>query len=132
MKHEEKIAFIQDILTWQTGSNILLHQGCFILNFGYNKPFTFPEIKLVPHLGANLNVGSLGLNSPSKFSIVVIGGKYLEQVDEAHLSPGISLISDLAYDSGMLQSELFTCRSQNLVLAKLPSSGFWRYGQFFK
>ena len=49
-----------------------------------------------------------------------------------NLFPGISLISDLAYDSGMLQSELFTCRSQNLVLAKLPSSGFWRYGQFFK
>ena len=50
----------------------------------------------------------------------------------AHLSPGVSLIYDLAYDSGMLQSELFTSRSQNLVLAKLPSSGFWRYGQFFK
>ena len=50
----------------------------------------------------------------------------------SHLSPGISLISDLVHDSGMLQSELFTCRSQNLVLAKLPNSGFWRYGQFFK
>ena len=49
----------------------------------------------------------------------------------SHLSPGVSLIYDLAYDSGMLQSELFTS-SQNLVLAKLPSSGFWRYGQFFK
>ena len=44
-----------------------------------------------------------------------------------HLSPGISLISDLVHDSGMLQSELFTCRSQNLVLAKLPSSGFWKF-----
>ena len=32
----------------------------------------------------------------------------------------------------MLQSELFTSRNQNLVLAKLPNSGFWRYGQFFK
>ena len=49
-----------------------------------------------------------------------------------HLSPGVSLISDLAHDSGILQSELFTSRSQNLVLAKLPNSGFWRYGQFFK
>ena len=49
-----------------------------------------------------------------------------------HLSPGVSLIYDLAYDSGMLQSELFTSRSQNLVLAKLPSSGFWKYGHFFK
>ena len=49
-----------------------------------------------------------------------------------HLSPGVSLIYDLAHDSGMLQSELFTSRNQNLVLAKLPNSGFWRYGQFFK
>ena len=32
----------------------------------------------------------------------------------------------------MIQSELFTSRSQNLVLAKLRNSGFWRYGQFFK
>ena len=48
------------------------------------------------------------------------------------LSPGVSLVYDLAYDSGMLQSELFTSRNQNLVLAKLPNSGFWRYGQFFK
>ena len=51
---------------------------------------------------------------------------------ETHLSPGISLISDLVHDGGMLQSELFTSRNQNLVLAKLPNSGFWRYGQFFK
>ena len=53
-------------------------------------------------------------------------------ITRSHLSPGVSLISDLAHDSGILQSELFTSRSQNLVLAKLPNSGFWRYGQFFK
>ena len=51
---------------------------------------------------------------------------------KSHLSPVVSLIYVLAYDSGMLQSELFTSRNQNLVLAKLPNSGFWRYGQFFK
>ena len=49
-----------------------------------------------------------------------------------HLSPGVSFMYDLAHDSGMLQSELFTSRNQNLVLAKLPNSSFWRYGQFFK
>ena len=36
-----------------------------------------------------------------------------------HLSPAVSLIYDLAYDRGMLQSELFTSRNQNLVLRKL-------------
>ena len=48
------------------------------------------------------------------------------------VSPAFFKFSDLAPDCGMLQSELFTSRSQNLVLAKLRNSGFWRYGQFFK
>ena len=51
---------------------------------------------------------------------------------QSHLSPGVSLIYDLSNDGGILQSELFTSRSRNLVLAKLPNLGFWRYGQFFK
>ena len=60
-----------------------MHQGCFILNFGYNKPSTFPELNLSPNLDTfHLNLGTLGISSPNKCSIVVIGGKYLEQVDE--------------------------------------------------
>ena len=79
-----------------------MHQGCFILNFGYNKPSTFPEIKLVPHLGANLNVGSLGLNSPSKCSIVVIGGKYLKQVDEV-----MRMVDKITEDIAWMPSAVF-------------------------
>ena len=56
-----------------------------------------------------------------------LDGRYYPQVP-----PAFFKISDLAPDRGILQSELFTSRSQNLVLAKLPNSGFWRYGQFFK
>ena len=40
------------------------------------------------------------------------------------LSPGIILMSGGAHDGGMLQSSLFTSRSQNQVLGKLRSSGF--------
>ena len=64
--------------------------------------------------------------------IAELKGLYYKVFTKPHLSPGVSLISDLAHDSGILPSELFTSRSQNLVLAKLPNSGFWRYGQFFK
>ena len=48
------------------------------------------------------------------------------------LSPAIILMSGGAHEGGMLQSDLFTRRSQNLVSGKLRRSGFWRYGQFFK
>ena len=71
--------------------------------------------------------------SPRSFtSIRAYPISYYPILSYPHLSPGVSLIYDLAHDSGILQSELFTSRSQNLVLAKLPNSGFWRYGQFFK
>ena len=45
----------------------------------------------------------------------------------SQLSPAIILMSGGVHEGGMLQSELFTSRSQNLVLGKLRSSGFWRY-----
>ena len=48
------------------------------------------------------------------------------------LSPAIILMSGGVHEGGMLQSDLFTRRSQNLVSGKLRRSGFWRYGQFFK
>ena len=41
------------------------------------------------------------------------------------LSPGIILMSGGAHDGGILQSSLFTSRSQNQVSGKLRSWGFW-------
>ena len=41
------------------------------------------------------------------------------------LSPGIILMSGGVHDGGILQSSLFTSRSQNKVLGKLRKSGFW-------
>ena len=64
------------------GVDILQDQKCFIVNFGFKNPLPFPEIKLSADPKFHLNFGSLGLNSPNKCSIVVIGGKYLEQIDE--------------------------------------------------
>ena len=46
---------------------------------------------------------------------------------DTQLSPTIILMSGGVHEGGILQSELFTRRSQNLVSGKLRSSGFWRY-----
>ena len=55
-----------------------------IINFGYKENFPYAEIKLSLALESNfkLNVGSFGFKSPNKCSVVVIGAKYLQQVDE--------------------------------------------------
>ena len=64
------------------GSNVLNDQRCFILNYGYSGSFQSPVLRMTTDSVTHLNVGTLGLNSPNKCSIVVVGGKYLKQVDE--------------------------------------------------
>ena len=61
----------------------------------------------------------------------VEGGGTKARVAGPQLSPAIILMSGGAHEGGMLQSDLFTRRSQNLVSGNLRRSGFWRYGQFF-
>ena len=83
MKHEDRITFINDILKWMEGSNPLKDQRCFILSFGYMKPFPFPDVKLSSDFEYPKSLGTFHVQAfPNKCSIVVIGGKYLNQVDE--------------------------------------------------
>ena len=75
--NEEKIAFIQNILKWQKGSFILSEQKCFIVKFGYKKPLDYPTVDYPDFPNFPFD-----FEPPSKCSIVVIEGRYLEQVDE--------------------------------------------------
>ena len=52
------------------------------MNFGYKSQISFPVLKFYLDSDFHLNIGTFGMNSPNKCFIVVIGGKYLEQVDE--------------------------------------------------
>ena len=50
----------------------------------------------------HLNVGSFGMSSPSKCSIVVIGGKYLEQVEEV-----MRMVDNITEDIAWMPSAVF-------------------------
>ena len=58
--------------------------------------------------------------------------KESRRMNASQVSLAIILITRGAPEGGMLQSWLFTSRSQNLVSGKLGSSGFWSYSIFFK
>ena len=60
----------------------MIGQSCLIFNFGHKETFSYSEIKLSLGPKLHLNIGTDGLNFLGKCSIVVIGGKYLQQVDE--------------------------------------------------
>ena len=66
---------------WQKRSNILNNMGCFIVNFGYKETSPYPQINLSMDVFP-FNIGTYGSKSPSKCSIVLIGGKYLNNVDQ--------------------------------------------------
>ena len=85
-------------------------------------------------LGADTKIQSSIISSEfyKNFSANSKSGIPGRDADATHLSTVFFLILDLANDTGILQSSLFTRRSQNLVLPKLLSWGFWRYGQFIK
>ena len=63
---DSRIDFIQSILTWQQGYDIINDQRCLAINFGYKKAIPFPTIKLYPTHDFHLNVGTLGANSLNK------------------------------------------------------------------
>ena len=71
-------------------------QRCFILNYGNKMTFALPQLRLTLDSEKILDVGTFGANSPSKCSIVVIGGKYLEQVDEV-MRMVDKIIEDIAW-----------------------------------
>ena len=103
-KSEGKIVFILNILKWQQLDDVLNDKKCFILNVGYFAPLPFPDIKLSSDLNSlfHLNVGTLGINSPNKCSIVVIGGKYLEKVDEV-----MRMVDKITDDIAWMPSAVF-------------------------
>ena len=76
MKSDEKNDFIQNVIKWQVGFDVLNEKGYFNLNFGYTSQISIPGLKLSLDSDFQLNVGTPGLNSPNKCSIVFIGGKY--------------------------------------------------------
>ena len=82
LRDEDKLDLIGDLLKWMKGSNVLTDQRCSVFNFGYKMTFPFPCIRLSPDSNMILNKGTFWTHSPSKCSFAVIGGKYLDQVDE--------------------------------------------------
>ena len=81
MSETEEHEFIVDYLTWMKGSVVrpeILH----IWNFGYERPLPFPSIALTPDSQTIFNLQSSGMHTLSRWSVVMIGEKYLSRFQE--------------------------------------------------
>ena len=81
MSEREEHNFVKDYLTWMKGPG-LNQESLTVYNFGYERPLPFPSISLTPDTTMSFNLQTSGMQTPSRWSIVIIGEKYLGRLGE--------------------------------------------------
>ena len=81
MSEGEEHDFILDYLTWMKGS-VAKPEILHVYNFGYDRTLPLPSIALTPDSQTRFNLQSSGLHTPSRWSIVIVGEKYLGRFQE--------------------------------------------------
>ena len=81
MSEREEHDFLKDYLTWMKGPG-LDQESLHVYNFGYERPLPFPSISLTPDTTMRFNLQTSGMSTQSRWSIVIIGEKYLGRFGE--------------------------------------------------
>ena len=74
MSETEEQDFIIEYLTWMKGPG-LDQESLHVYNFGYERTLPFPSIAV--DIASRFNLQTSGMQTPSRWSIVVIGEKYV-------------------------------------------------------
>ena len=86
MSEREEADFLKDYLTWmKPGLEQESLTSLTVYNFGYERPLPFPSIALTPNSTLRFNLTTSGLQTQSKWSIAVIGEKYVGRFMEIML-----------------------------------------------
>ena len=81
MSEEDEQQFMLDYLTWMKGSAVKA-ESLHIYSFGYERNLPLPSIPLTPDSKLKFNLKISGMATPSKWSLVVVGEKYVDRFDE--------------------------------------------------
>ena len=78
MSAEDDHSFMLDYLTWMKGSAVKA-ETLHIYSFGYERNLPLPSIPLTPDSKLKFNLQTSGMVIPSRWSLVVIGEKYVDR-----------------------------------------------------
>ena len=81
MSEREDHDFLEECMTWMKGS-LVKYEALHIYNFGYERNLPIPSIALTPDSTLRFNLQTSGMQTPSRWSIVIIGEKYLGRFGE--------------------------------------------------
>ena len=80
MKFHEDLEFIKFTSIWRKGIDFHL-DNCLFYSFGYDKRLPYTKIDLSLEKDIEINIKINAIEAPSGCSIVLIAGKYVNQVD---------------------------------------------------
>ena len=81
MSEREDHDFLEGYMTWMKGS-LVKYESLHIFNFGYERTLPIPSIALTPDSTLSFNLQTTGLQTPSRWSVAFIGGKYLGRLQD--------------------------------------------------
>ena len=81
MSESDNQVFMLEHLSWMKGSTVKA-DSLHIYNFGYERSLPLLSVPLTPDSKLKFNLQTSGMETPSKWSLVVIGEKYVDRFDE--------------------------------------------------
>ena len=84
MSDTEEQDFIADYVTWMKGPGVQF-ESIVIYNFGYERPLPLPSIAADKNINLNFNLQTSGMHTQSRWSIAVVGEKYVGKFEEIML-----------------------------------------------
>ena len=115
MSVREDHDFIEDYLTWMKGSTIRF-DSLHVYNFGYERNLPIPSIALTPESKLKLNLQTSGMQTPSRWSIVIIGEKYVGRFHEI-----MTIIDKIHEDTQALPFAIFLQSENEIKLENMGS-----------
>ena len=104
-----------DYLTWMKGPKVD-PESLHVYNFGYKRILPLPSLPLTPESKLKFNLQSTGMMTPSRWSIVVIGEKYVDRFDEV-----MEVVDRIHEDTQALPFAIFVETEEEIQIKNVTS-----------
>ena len=81
MSQTDEHDFMLEYLSWIKGSAVKA-ESLHIYSFGYERSLPLPSLPLTPDSKMKFNLQTFGMETPNKWSLVVIGEKYIDSFED--------------------------------------------------
>ena len=115
MTENDMKEFMLEYLSWMEGSAVKA-DSLHIYNFGYERSLPLPSVPLTPDSKLKFNLQISGMETPSKWSLVVIGEKYVDRFDEV-----IEVVDRIHEDTQALPFAIFVETEKEIQIKNVTS-----------